>query len=197
MAWIGLEGMRFYGYHGVYSAEQDLGTEYVIDVYVKTKIDKAAKEDNPEATLNYETIYQICQVEMEKPKPLPPQVQVTISAEEKARRQDMQPKKLIETVAMRIIRRLKMNFSQMEGLKVRVRKLNPPLGGRVDCALVEEEADFMKDCPRCQKNKFPCYGDENCWCKGYNLHPATLETLQQQFKKKCLCDACLKFYAGV
>lgn len=171
MATIALEGMRFHAYHGVYEAEKLLGTEFVVDVYVKTKTGKAASEDNIEHTINYETIFQICRLEME------------------------QPRLLIETVLESIIERMKHQFNNMEGLRVRVRKMHPPLGGRVDSAWVEEEDEFTKDCPRCKK-KFITYEKGDCWARFPNLHQATKETLIRQYDGKCLCNDCLKFYAG-
>lgn len=167
MAWIALEGMRFHAFHGVYPAEQTLGTDFIVDLYVQTKM---ATEDQVENTINYETIYQICQLEMDKPR------------------------KLVETVVGSIFDRMKHQFSNMQALRVRVRKLHPPLGGQVDWASVEESEDFLKECPRCKK-KFISY-DENCWERFPNLHTATRETLARQFGPRCLCDDCLKFYAG-
>lgn len=167
MAWISLEGIRFHAFHGVHAAEQTLGTTYIVDIHVKTKM---AKSDNIEETINYETIFQICQLEMDTPR------------------------KLIETVVNGIFGRMKYQFSNMQALRVRVRKLHPPLGGQVDWSSVEESEDFSKDCPRCKK-QFISY-DNNCWERFPNLHAATKETLERQFGNKCLCDACLKFYAG-
>jgi 7,8-dihydroneopterin aldolase/epimerase/oxygenase len=172
MALIALEGMHFHAYHGVYEAEQTLGNEYIVDVYVKAKTDKASKEDKVEHTINYETIFHLCRLEMETPK------------------------KLIESVLRGIFDRMKHQFADMQALKVRVRKLNPPLGGQVDSAWVEDLEEYEKECPRCKKNKFISYTDGDCWERVPQLHPATKETLLAQFGKKCLCPECLNFYAG-
>ena len=168
MAWIALEGIRFYAYHGFYEAEQILGSDFTVDIYIKTK---PSSDDKLEGTLNYETVYQVCRLEMEKPR------------------------KLIETVVESIIGRMKFQFAGMQALRVRVRKHHPPVGGRVDSASVEMEENFMHDCPRCKK-KFIHYSNNDGWAKFPNLHPATKETLERQFGNKILCDDCLKFYAG-
>lgn len=171
MGWIALEGMRFHAFHGVYEAEKILGTEYLLDVYVRTRNEAAGLTDQLEQTINYETVYQICRLEMESPK------------------------SLIETVLAGIMRRMKHQFSNMEFLRVRVRKMYPPLGGRVDSAWVMEEQEFLQECPRC-KSRFISYDGQDCWARWPNLHQATREMLGRQFGPRCLCDMCLKFYAG-
>lgn len=171
MAVIALEGMKFYAYHGVYEAEKLIGTDYIVDVHVQTITVLAAKTDQLEATMNYESVFQACKIEMQ------------------------QPRQLIESVVAGIIRRMKNQFPNMMALKVRVKKLNPPLGGRVDAAWVEEEEVYMQSCPHCNKS-FINYSPNDCWERFPNLHPATKETLMKQFGGKCLCNDCLKFYAG-
>ncbi len=171
MAIIALEGMKFHARHGVYDAEQLVGTDYMVDVYIQTVITGAAAADQVEATINYESVYQICKTEMS------------------------QPRKLLETVVNGIFQRMKKQFPNMMALKVRVRKLNPPLGGQVAAAWVEEDQVFMQQCPRCNK-PYISYSPDDCWEHFPNLHPATKETLLRQFGGKCLCDNCLKFYAG-
>jgi dihydroneopterin aldolase len=172
MAWIALEGMRFHAFHGVHEAEQLLGGEYVVELQVKFHIAKAVEKDDVDETINYETIFQICRLEME------------------------QPRKLLETVVAAIMARMKHQFPKMQGLRVRVLKQNPPLGGRVAASWVEDSADFISTCPRC-KSKMVCYADDTCWCQELtNIHPATRETLTRQFGTTCLCANCLKLYAG-
>lgn len=171
MGWIALEGMRFFAYHGVHPAEQVLGTDFEVDVLINFKTKLAAEKDDVEKTINYETVYQIVRLEMETPS------------------------KLLETVAQRIIQKLKYQFQNMDGLKVYLRKYNPPLGAAVRYSGISEEEDYLKECPRCAKNKLTCYGDETCWCRNLQVHPATKEAVKQQYKR-CICPECLKFFAG-
>jgi dihydroneopterin aldolase len=126
MATIALEGVRFFARHGYYEEEQVLGNTFVLDVIVNADIELAAatdelyeemeedeiEEDEPAATtVNYELLYFICQLEMKTPA------------------------KLLETVVDRIVDRI-VAFDNVTGYLVRLRKLNPPLGGRVDRAWV-------------------------------------------------------------
>lgn len=171
MAIIAIEGMKFHAYHGVHEPERKIGTDYMVDVYIQTVIAAAATTDQVETTINYESVFQICKMEMNTPR------------------------NLIETVASNIMARMKRQFPGMMALKVRVRKLQPPLGGQVAAAWVEEDQMFMQQCPRCNQS-FINYSPADCWARFPNLHPATRETLTRQFGGKCLCDNCLKFYAG-
>ncbi|MBV6654213.1 MAG: dihydroneopterin aldolase [Mameliella sp.] len=126
MATIAIEGVRFFAYHGYYEEEQELGNTFVLDVIVNADTELAAatdelyeeieddeiEEDEPAATtVNYELLYFICQREMKYPS------------------------KLLETVVERIAERI-LAFDNVTGYLVRLRKLNPPLGGRVDSAWV-------------------------------------------------------------
>jgi 7,8-dihydroneopterin aldolase/epimerase/oxygenase len=115
MAIIALEGIRIYARHGYYEEEAVLGTEFVLDIYVEAEIQPAAGEDALARTVNYETIYLLCQSEMKKTS------------------------RLIETVAQRIADRITGHFDGVLGVRVRLRKMNPPLGGSVGCAYVEVE----------------------------------------------------------
>jgi len=130
MAIIALEGMRFFAYHGFYEEEQIIGNDFILDVYVNADTELAAyadelyadpailKEEDPTegkekpATVNYETIFLICQAEMRKPA------------------------KLLETLVERIAEHIMEYFDNAEGVIVRLKKLHPPLGGRVGCAWV-------------------------------------------------------------
>jgi dihydroneopterin aldolase len=116
MATIALEGMHFYAYHGFYEEEQIIGNHYTVDVYITTPIARAAAADDLFSTVNYETVYFMCQSEMRRPT------------------------KLLETLAQSIADRLQGHFDHAQRVRVRVRKMNPPLGGRVDSAYVECEA---------------------------------------------------------
>jgi 7,8-dihydroneopterin aldolase/epimerase/oxygenase len=113
MAIIALEGVRFFARHGYYEEERIIGNDFILDVYVDADTQLAAVADDLFSTINYETLYLICQSEMRKPA------------------------KLLESLAQKIANRISDHFEHATGVKVRLRKLAPPLGGRVDSAFVE------------------------------------------------------------
>jgi dihydroneopterin aldolase len=115
MTTIALEGMHFHAYHGYYEEEREIGNHFIVDVYVEIMANIGGTSDELGQTVNYETIYLICQAEMKKNR------------------------KLLEKIAQSIGERIKGFFDQVQSVRVRVRKLNPPLGGRVDSAYVEVE----------------------------------------------------------
>ena len=112
MAEIKLEGMAFFAHHGYYTHEQVRGGNYLVDVSMEVDIDRAAMNDDLNATINYEIVYQICADIMD------------------------QPAKLIETVVYRIAHELRKKFPAASHIKVVLHKLNPELGGLVHSAQV-------------------------------------------------------------
>ena len=116
MGLIAVEGLQFYSHHGYYKEEQVLGGKYIVDIYMKLNIDVAAETDDLKKTVNYEEIYQLTKNEME------------VHA------------RLIEHVCKRILDRVKKKYPNVENVKVRVSKHNPPLKGQVDRVYVELES---------------------------------------------------------
>lgn len=177
MAVIALEGMRFRAYHGLYEEERILGNDFILNIEIVTDISKATviqehgieKLDN---TINYETVYEICRIEMQTPH------------------------KLLETLIESIITALRWQFKEIGQASIKVKKLNPPLGGRVEASSVEETYNFLSQCGRCG-SRIVCYKDSLCWCheERAKIHPRTMEMLSAQFKG-CLCKKCLKEFAG-
>jgi len=170
MGLIALEGMNFYAYHGVYDEERVVGNNFIVDVYIESSYDGASASDDINKTINYETVFLICQAEMRKPT------------------------KLIEAIADRIIVNLKYQFNSIQNCRVKIQKKNPILGGKVDRAYVESTDSFVSKCGRCGRGMI-CYNDETCWCQDLRIHPKTQESLREQFSG-CLCKNCLSFYAG-
>ncbi|MFO8128826.1 MAG: dihydroneopterin aldolase [Bacteroidales bacterium] len=108
MAIISLEGMDFYAYHGCFREEQIIGTRFLVDLYLETNTSEAEETDKLSRTLNYQDIYLLVKHEME------------------------QKSHLIEHVARRILDRLAETYPKVQSARIKISKMNPPLGGKVD-----------------------------------------------------------------
>ncbi|MDI3339403.1 MAG: dihydroneopterin aldolase [Sphaerobacter sp.] len=54
-----LEGMVFYGYHGVHPEERALGQRFVVDLEVACDLRPAGSTDELDRTISYSELYQI------------------------------------------------------------------------------------------------------------------------------------------
>lgn len=111
---IYLNGMAFYGYHGVYSEENKLGQRYTVDLILKTSLQRAALNDDLNETIDYGQVYKTTK-------------QIVEGA----------PKKLVEAVAETIASTVLNQFSTVEEITVKVTKPDPPIPGHYDSVAVE------------------------------------------------------------
>jgi dihydroneopterin aldolase len=100
---VGLEDVRFFGYHGLFPEERILGNWFVLRVQVGKHLDSFAFE-NIDQTFDYGIIYNICKEVMDEPVDL------------------------LETVAARIAIRLKKALKGISSYEIHVWKERPPLG---------------------------------------------------------------------
>jgi len=107
MGYIELEGMEFYAFHGHFSEEQQVGNRFTVDLKIETDTRTAEESDRLEDALDYQQIYHIIAGEMK------------------------QKSFLLENIAARIRNKLTETFPQIISMKLKVTKINPPLGGRV------------------------------------------------------------------
>ena len=108
MATISITGMEFHAFHGCFKEEQIIGNTFIVDVYIDTITEEAEITDDLQKTVNYATIFSLVKREME----------IT--------------SKLIEHVARRSLDSIIGCFPQINSAMIRVSKLNPPIGGKVD-----------------------------------------------------------------
>ena len=108
MAIISIEGMEFFAYHGCFAEEQIIGTKFRVDLYIEADTTEAETTDDLSKTINYQTVFQLVKKEMK------------------------QKSKLLEHVGRRILDSLKENFPEVEDATVKISKLNPPLGGKME-----------------------------------------------------------------
>ncbi|OKS85835.1 dihydroneopterin aldolase [Mucilaginibacter polytrichastri] len=109
---VALHGAEFFARHGYYPQEQQLGNQFIVDIEVAFNPAGNFNDDKLSNTLNYEQLYLIACEEM------------------KINRQ------LLETVVQAMVDRIKADYDFVETIKVRLKKLNPPLRGQVEASSV-------------------------------------------------------------
>lgn len=108
-----LSNMVFYGYHGVFEAEKELGQRFEVDVELVTDLSIPGQTDDLEQSINYVDVYTIVQDIVEG-----------------------RTYNLIEAVAENIAGEILSAYS-VEQVVVRVRKANVPIGGVINHVEVE------------------------------------------------------------
>jgi dihydroneopterin aldolase len=116
MGQIAIEGMEFFSYHGHFEEESVIGTRFVLDLYMDTDTAKAETSDHLQDTVNYLEVYQLVKEQM-KTKSY-----------------------LIEHVARRILTAVKAAYPEVVKARLKLRKMNPPLGGQIASVSIEIEA---------------------------------------------------------
>ncbi len=113
MGTIELEKMEFFAYHGCYKEEKVVGNYFLVDLKFNTDCNSAIRSDSLSDTINYLEIYELIKKEMEIKS------------------------NLLENVAGRIINRLYAELPErISNVTVKIRKMNPPLGGKVESVSV-------------------------------------------------------------
>ncbi len=108
MGLIEIEGMHFYAYHGHFETEQIVGNDFIVDLQMNADCKKASVSDDLTDALNYQAAYTLVKKEMSVKS------------------------RLLENVAERILDALFREFPMLENAKVKVSKMNPPMGGEID-----------------------------------------------------------------
>ncbi len=112
MSHIILENIQFHAFHGVFPQENMVGNSFVVSLTLDLDLQQASQTDNLDDTINYQLIYDVVKAEMQKQS------------------------KLIEHVAGRILRSVMKTFPQISKAEIRLRKMNPSLGGQVESATI-------------------------------------------------------------
>ena len=109
-----LQGMQFYGYHGVNPEERALGQSYLVDLAVELDLSQPGHTDRLEDTISYTHLYRAVQSVLEG-----------------------ESKNLLEAAAQSIADRLLADFP-IQSVRLTVKKPHPPVKGSViDFAAVE------------------------------------------------------------
>jgi len=64
---IFLEQMIFFGYHGAYPAERELGQRFIVDLALGVDLMAAGASDNLEDTVNYAQVFEVVREVVEGP----------------------------------------------------------------------------------------------------------------------------------
>ncbi|MBD31258.1 MAG: dihydroneopterin aldolase [Candidatus Marinimicrobia bacterium] len=59
MSVIKLKNMQFFGYHGVYDYEKEVGAPFEVDVEIETSFTRAIKSDDIDEAINYDAIFKL------------------------------------------------------------------------------------------------------------------------------------------
>jgi len=100
--------MKFYAYHGHFAAEQIVGNNFEAYVRIETDCTGAGRSDNLNDALNYQAVYETIQKEMRLKSAL------------------------LENVATRILDALYVQFPSIQRAKIKISKMNPPIGGEIE-----------------------------------------------------------------
>jgi dihydroneopterin aldolase len=115
MGIIKLKNIRTFSYHGCLVEEGKIGSDYRVDLEIKTDLRRSSLSDDLKDTVDYVLLN-------------------LIVVEEMAIRSH-----LLEHVANRIITRIFAEIASVSRIIVAVSKLNPPIGGDVEAVTIEME----------------------------------------------------------
>ena len=105
---IFLEGLRFYGYHGVNPEERVLGQRFVVDVSISLDLHQPGASDQLDDTVSYSDLYKL--------------VRGIVEGE---------PRQLLEAVAEAIASAVFQAFPPVLAVSVTLRKPEAPLKGAI------------------------------------------------------------------
>ncbi len=104
---IDLEEMEFYAYHGCYREENVVGNRFLVNISIRTDMSRPMHTDSINDALNYVKVYELVRAEMQ------------------------QTSNLLEHVTARVIDSLFHHFSEIQWARVKISKMNPPMGGQM------------------------------------------------------------------
>ncbi|MFO8000942.1 MAG: dihydroneopterin aldolase [Marinilabilia sp.] len=105
---IELEEMEFYAYHGCYREEQVVGNRFLVNIAIRTDMTQPMRSDKIDDALNYVKVYELVKTEVQ------------------------QTSNLLEHVTARVIDALYRHFPQIQWTRVKISKMNPPMGGQMN-----------------------------------------------------------------
>jgi dihydroneopterin aldolase len=107
MGLIQIENMEFYSFHGHFREEQIVGNKFILDLTIETDMKIPSESDNLRDAVDYQRLYQIIKLQMDKKS------------------------HLLEHIAGRIIDSIYAEMAGIQKVTVKVSKMNPPMGGKI------------------------------------------------------------------
>ena len=166
MGRIILEDMEFFAYHGCFHEEKLIGNKFIVNLEIETDTSKSEKSDKLADTVNYQEVYNTIGEVMSKSC------------------------NLLEHLGAKIMDAVLEKFPTIYTAKLKVSKLNPPLGAKMKAVSLEIERCRIKTCPSCNK-EFICLHNADCWCMNYKLSEEQLTMLKNKYAD-CICEDCMK-----
>jgi len=115
MGLIEIEGMEFYAFHGHFKEEQIVGSKFLVDLTIETDMEKPRVSDNLKDAVNYQQAYEIVRIQMGRKS------------------------HLLENIAGRILDALYAEMGGIKKARIKLSKMNPPVGGKVGSVSVVME----------------------------------------------------------
>lgn len=100
--------MRFFSPIGYYPEERKIKNHFTIDLHLEIEENQSFKNDDLSATVNYQEVYCIVNLIMQKEQ------------------------QLLEFTAQNILSEIKKFFPQIKKTSIKLCKLHPPIGGQAD-----------------------------------------------------------------
>ena len=113
MGKILIENMEFYAFHGHYHEEQIVGNKFLIDLIIEADLEPAAGSDRLEDATDYQLAYRAVKRALELKF------------------------NCLEHIAGRILESLYDKMGGITKATVKIRKMNPPMGGHIGSVGVE------------------------------------------------------------
>ncbi|UOR10665.1 dihydroneopterin aldolase [Halobacillus amylolyticus] len=111
---IYLNSMEFWGYHGLFPEENKLGQRFYVDLELELDLKPAAQTDDMNQSINYGEIYEVTKKVVEG-----------------------EARKLVETVAEQLSKKLLEHFELLDACRVKVTKPDPPIPGHYKSVAID------------------------------------------------------------
>ena len=112
MGLIQIENMEFYSFHGHFKEERIVGNRFIVDLTIETDMKVPQESDNLKDAVDYQRVYEIVKLQMEKKS------------------------HLLEHIAGRIVDAVYAEMKGITKVTVKVSKMNPPMGGKIGAVSV-------------------------------------------------------------